>query len=160
LSHATPDLLNADLPVRPIGDFIRNTCIRAALAVLIPALGKIQIAGHNATEWILEVIVRVKKMLTNHTIVRFACFAAPLTLHAGGIFSLLGMRGGVQNANGAFAVLAVNDQANKNLVNTRMIPGKKRQKLLESPNRHTARKCNRLYGFTFQIRHQTRHILL
>jgi hypothetical protein len=37
---------------------------------------------------------------------------------------------GIQNADGAFPVLTLNDQTNKNLVNTLMIPCKKRQKRL------------------------------
>ena len=60
LGHNTLYLLNGDLPVRPIDDLIRNPRPPAAVSVGIPALGQIQIAGNNATEWILGIVVRIQ----------------------------------------------------------------------------------------------------
>ena len=91
LSHCTLCLLNADLPDRTVGNVIRNTGTLTTVAVFVPALGQIQVAGNDTAERVFCIVVRIKQMLTYDAIIFLACFAAPLTLYAGCVFSLLCM---------------------------------------------------------------------
>ena len=95
LGHHAFDLLNANLPGRTMHQLIRNARTPAAISISIPAFGKIQIAGHHATERVRGVIIGVKQVLANDTIVLFAGFATPLTLNTGGVAALFGMGRGV-----------------------------------------------------------------
>ncbi len=69
-------------------------------------------------------------MLADDAIVSFARFAAPLPLHTGRFFALFGMGGSIQDANGTFAVLMLDDFTDQDVIDKLMIPFEIGQKFL------------------------------
>src|SRR5262249_13600042 len=93
----TLQLLQSDLPLRPIHDLVGNARVPAPLPVLGPRLRQKQLGINQA----LVRATRYTQMDRDDTVVGLARSAAPLALHAGRFRSLLGGATFVHDADGA-----------------------------------------------------------
>jgi len=77
--------------------------------------------------------------------------STPLPLHPTSMFALLGVPALINDNYGLRMTVVTSNHPLKSIPQARSIPGRCREKVLQSPRRDVCRQCNRLDALTFEV---------
>ena len=143
--------LQGDLPLGPISHSVGNPGFSTAVAVGIPAFGKVQLAVEQA----VEILTCEAQVDGNNAVLGFAQPTTPLLLDAGRLVTLFRVAGFVEAPNDMGTLMLSGDELMEPVVQAIIIPAVLAKKLLQGARRDVRVECNRLHALFREVRKLT-----
>ena len=126
------NLLQPDLPLRPVDDIVGDSSRPAAVAIRVPGgLRQIQFAVQQR----VEVGRGVAEVDADHAVLPLTDRPAMLPLHAGGLVALLDETGLIQNADAVGVGTLTGNPLLQLVAHGQLVPAVEAQELLKGPRR-------------------------